>query len=89
MGRAFLGEFEQRVLLAILRCDAKATPIEVRREVLRAGRFPDDWDGPNGAQNLMAVEIHVHLLARGDAAAVAVLGDLAAAMKPASEKIAA
>jgi len=36
MGRAFLGEFEQRVLLAILRCDAKATPIEVRREVLRA-----------------------------------------------------
>jgi DNA-binding PadR family transcriptional regulator len=36
MGRAFLGEFEQRVMLAILRCDAKATPIEVRREVLRA-----------------------------------------------------
>lgn len=36
MGRAFLGEFEQRVLLAILRCDAKATPIEIRREVLRA-----------------------------------------------------
>jgi hypothetical protein len=60
-----------------------------RREVLRAGRFPDDWDGPNGAQNLMADEIHVHLLARGDAAAVAVLGDLAAAMKTASEKIAA
>lgn len=36
MGRAFLGEFEQRVMLAILRCDANATPIEVRREVLRA-----------------------------------------------------
>jgi len=36
MGRAFLGEFEQRVLLAILRCDAKATPIQIRREVLRA-----------------------------------------------------
>lgn len=36
MGRAFLGEFEQRVMLAILRCDSKATPIEVRREVLRA-----------------------------------------------------
>jgi PadR family transcriptional regulator PadR len=36
MGRAFLGEFEQRVMLAILRCDAKATPIEIRREVLRA-----------------------------------------------------
>ena len=27
MGRTFLGEFEQRVLLAILRCDAKAYPI--------------------------------------------------------------
>jgi PadR family transcriptional regulator PadR len=36
MGRAFLGEFEQRVMLAILRCDASATPIEIRREVLRA-----------------------------------------------------
>lgn len=36
MGRAFLGEFEQRVLLAILRCDRKAQPIEIRREVLRA-----------------------------------------------------
>ena len=24
MGRAFLGEFEQRVMLAILRCDTKA-----------------------------------------------------------------
>lgn len=36
MGRAFLGEFEQRVMLAILRCDAKATPIEIRREVFRA-----------------------------------------------------
>ena len=36
MGRAFLGEFEQRVMLAILRCDAQASPIEIRREVLRA-----------------------------------------------------
>lgn len=36
MGRAFLGEFEQRVLLAILRCEAKAHPIEIRREVARA-----------------------------------------------------
>jgi DNA-binding PadR family transcriptional regulator len=36
MGRNFLGEFEQRVLLAILRCDAKAYPIEIRREVTRA-----------------------------------------------------
>lgn len=35
MGRAFLGEFEQRVMLAILRCDADAHPIEVRREVAR------------------------------------------------------
>jgi len=36
VGRAFLGEFEQRVMLAILRCDSKAQPIEIRREVLRA-----------------------------------------------------
>jgi PadR family transcriptional regulator len=36
MGRNFLGEFEQRVLLAILRCDAKAYPIEIRREIARA-----------------------------------------------------
>lgn len=36
MGRAFLGEFEQRVLLAILRSDANAFPIEIRREVTRA-----------------------------------------------------
>jgi len=36
MGRTFLGEFEQRVLLAILRCDAKAYPIEIRKEVTRA-----------------------------------------------------
>ena len=36
MGRAFLGEFEQRVLLAILRCDSKAFPIDIRREVTRA-----------------------------------------------------
>jgi PadR family transcriptional regulator, regulatory protein PadR len=36
MGRNFLGEFEQRVLLAILRCDAKAYPIEIRKEIGRA-----------------------------------------------------
>ena len=36
MGRNFLGEFEQRVLLAILRCDANATPIEIRKEIARA-----------------------------------------------------
>ena len=36
MGRTFLGEFEQRVLLAILRCDANASPIEIRREIARA-----------------------------------------------------
>lgn len=35
-GRNFLGEFEQRVLLAILRCGAKAYPIEIRKEVARA-----------------------------------------------------
>jgi DNA-binding PadR family transcriptional regulator len=36
VGRNFLGEFEQRVMLAILRCDALAYPIEIRREVARA-----------------------------------------------------
>ena len=36
MGRSFLGEFEQRVLLAILRCDEKAYPIEIRKEIARA-----------------------------------------------------
>ena len=35
-GRNFLGEFEQRVLLAILRCDATAFPIDIRREIGRA-----------------------------------------------------
>jgi PadR family transcriptional regulator, regulatory protein PadR len=35
MGRTFLGEFEHRVLLAILRCE-HAYPIEIRREVTRA-----------------------------------------------------
>jgi DNA-binding PadR family transcriptional regulator len=36
MGRNFLGEFEQRVLLAILRCGERAYPIDIRREVTRA-----------------------------------------------------
>lgn len=36
MGRNFLGEFEQRVLLAILRCEARAVPIAIRKEVARA-----------------------------------------------------
>src|SRR5688500_7475054 len=36
MGRNFLGEFEQRVLLAILRCEKHASPIEVRKEITRA-----------------------------------------------------
>jgi PadR family transcriptional regulator, regulatory protein PadR len=36
MGRTFLGEFEQRVLLAILRCDGNAYPIEIRKELTRA-----------------------------------------------------
>jgi DNA-binding PadR family transcriptional regulator len=34
-GRAFLGEFEQRVLLAILRCSDRPFPLEIRREVAR------------------------------------------------------
>jgi PadR family transcriptional regulator PadR len=34
--RAFLGEFEQRVLLAILRCGARPRPVEIRRELAHA-----------------------------------------------------
>ena len=33
--RAFLGEFEQRVLLAILRCGERPRPVEIRRELAR------------------------------------------------------
>ena len=36
MARTFLGEFEQRVLLAILRCEKHAYPIEIRKEITRA-----------------------------------------------------
>lgn len=36
MGRNFLGEFEQRVLLAILRCEHNPYPIEIRKEIARA-----------------------------------------------------
>lgn len=35
MTRALLGEFEQRVLLAILRCGDQPTALEVRRELER------------------------------------------------------
>jgi DNA-binding PadR family transcriptional regulator len=35
VGRNFLGEFEQRVLLAILRCDRHASPLEIRKEIAR------------------------------------------------------
>ena len=36
MARNFLGEFEQRVLLAILRCQRNAYPLEIRKEIARA-----------------------------------------------------
>ena len=35
VARAQLGEFEQRVLLAILRCDDQPTALDVRRELER------------------------------------------------------
>ena len=35
MGRTFLGEFEQRVMLAILRCHGSAYPLEIRKEITR------------------------------------------------------
>jgi DNA-binding PadR family transcriptional regulator len=36
MGRTFLGEFEQRVLLAILQCEKCAYPIDIRKQITRA-----------------------------------------------------
>lgn len=50
------------------------------REVLRAGRFAERWDGAGPAAQFAADEIHVHLLARDPATAAAVLDDLEAAM---------
>lgn len=35
MGRAFLGEFEQRLLLATLRVGDAARPLDIRRELAR------------------------------------------------------
>jgi DNA-binding PadR family transcriptional regulator len=35
MGRTFLGEFEQRLLLTVLRCGDNARPLEIRRELSR------------------------------------------------------
>jgi PadR family transcriptional regulator PadR len=35
VGRAFLGEFEQRVLLTILRSGDQPRPVEIRRELAR------------------------------------------------------
>jgi DNA-binding PadR family transcriptional regulator len=40
MGRAFLGEFEQRVLLAILRTGDRAFAIEIRKAVEEASDRP-------------------------------------------------
>jgi hypothetical protein len=54
-----------------------------RREPVAAGRFPpewNDWDLPAGAQPGTADEVHVHLLARDEAAAVDVLNDMRAAL---------
>jgi PadR family transcriptional regulator PadR len=35
MPRAFLGEFEQRVLLTILQCGDRPRPVDIRRELVR------------------------------------------------------
>lgn len=51
-----------------------------RREAVAAGRFPDRWDGGGVGLDGMAEEVHVHLLARNDLAATAVLDDLCNAM---------
>ena len=48
------------------------------RSAIKIGRFPSFWDGSTGNRfaRLGADEIHVHLLARNDQAADAVLHDL-------------
>lgn len=51
-----------------------------RREAVVAGRFPDVWEGGDVGFHGVADEIHVHLLARNDLAATAVLDDLLNAM---------
>lgn len=40
MTRSYLGEFEQRVLLGILRCGKAATPLDVRRTLEQADGRP-------------------------------------------------
>jgi DNA-binding PadR family transcriptional regulator len=40
VGRAFLGEFEQRVLLAILRAGTEPRPMDIRRELERVSGQP-------------------------------------------------
>ena len=50
------------------------------RTVIAINRFAPFWDGTFSAhENVDANEIHVHLLARDDVAANAILGDLKAA----------
>jgi PadR family transcriptional regulator, regulatory protein PadR len=68
MGRNFLGEFEQRVLLAILRCDAKAYPIEIRKEIARAsGHEPSRGAFYTTLDRLEAKQLVRWTAVRGDA----------------------
>lgn len=69
------------VFIAVRRCG--------EREAIAVGRFSSYWDGSlaglagAGLAGLAADEIHVHLLARDDAAAGAVLDDLRLALESA------
>ena len=57
-----------------------------RREPLLVGRFSESWDGQSSARRCLSAdhgnvdEIHVHLIARSEAAAELVLHDLQAAL---------
>jgi hypothetical protein len=52
------------------------------RTVIAINRFPPFWDGTFSAhENLEADEIHVHLLARDNVSAEAILGDLKSAFE--------
>jgi hypothetical protein len=58
------------------------------RTVTAMGRFSPFWDGASSElAGVDADEIHVHLLARDNAAADAVLGDLKAAFGEASQTL--
>ncbi len=58
-----------------------------RREPVSIGRFSSLWDGAADNACGLADELHVHLLARGDAAAAAMFEDLCQALAGTAEAV--